>query len=93
MGDADVMVAGGVDDVVTPYCFNMLNRIGPVNASRNDDPHGASRPFDEDRGGYIATEGASCLIIEEYEHAVARGAKIYCEIAGYGNASDGETSF
>ena len=93
MGDADVMVVGGVEDVVFPYIYNLLNRIGPVNSSRNDDPQGASRPYDEDRGGYIATEGASCLILEDYEHAKARGANIYAEIVGYGNASDGEVQY
>jgi 3-oxoacyl-[acyl-carrier-protein] synthase II len=82
------MIAGGVEDACNPFCYNWLNRTGAV-CSSIEDPKAASRPFDDDRDGYIATDGASVVVLEEYEHAKARNAHIYCEVTGFGNASDG----
>ncbi len=87
-GDAEIMVSGGTEAALTPLgltCFMALRAI----STRNDDPAGASRPFDADRDGFILGEGAGILILEELEHAKARGAKIYCEIKGYGQSCDG----
>jgi len=87
LGKATVMIAGGSEAAITP------SSIGGFNASqalskRNDDPQGASRPFDKDRDGFVAGEGAGALILEDYDYAVARGATIYAEIVGGGMAAD-----
>lgn len=86
-GDADVMLAGGTEAVVCPLGIAGFSAMRAM-STRNDDPTKASRPFDKDRDGFIMGEGAGIVIMEEYEHAVKRGAKIYCELAGYGSTCD-----
>ena len=87
-GRIDVCVAGGTEATITGYgigCFTVLKALA---ANFNDDPKRASRPFDKDRCGFVMGEGSAVLILEELEHAKARGAKIYAEFAGYGSSSD-----
>lgn len=86
-GDADIMVAGGAEGAVGKIGVAGFNAMKAL-STRNDDPTGASRPWDKGRDGFIMAEGAGILILEEYEHAKARGAKIYAEVAGYGLSGD-----
>lgn len=86
-GDADLMITGGAEASVSRLGFAGFCSMKAL-SQRNDDPTRASRPFDKDRDGFVMSEGAGILILEEYEHAKARGAKIYAEIVGYGATGD-----
>ncbi len=86
-GYADVMVAGGAEAPLAPLCFGAFALIRAMSI-RNDDPARASRPFDRDRDGFVMGEGTAVLVLETLERAQARGAPIYCEIAGYGTTND-----
>jgi len=86
-GDADVMLTGGSEACVVPVGIAGFTAMRALSL-RNDEPERASRPFDKDRDGFVMGEGAGVIILEEYEHAKKRGAKIYCELAGYGLTAD-----
>ena len=87
MGDAKVMVAGGAEATVVPIGIGGFCAMKAM-STRNAEPKRASRPFDKERDGFVMGEGSGVLILEELEHAKARGARIYCEMAGYGNTAD-----
>src|SRR5690606_3491832 len=87
LGKADVIVAGGSEAAVTAASIGGFNSMHALSV-RNDDPATASRPFDKDRDGFVMGEGSASIILEEYEHAKARGAKIYAELIGGGMSAD-----
>ncbi len=86
-GDADAMLAGGAEKASTPLGMGGFAAAKAL-SSRNDDPQAASRPWDKDRDGFVLGDGAGMMVVEEYEHAKARGAKIYCELVGFGMSGD-----
>ena len=86
-GDADIFLAGGSEAAIIPIGVAAFSSMKAL-STRNDEPHRASRPWDRDRDGFIIGEGGGVVVVEELEHAKARGAKIYCELTGYGLSAD-----
>lgn len=87
-GRAKVMIAGGAESTITPFAFAGFGRMKALCTEFQDEPHRASRPFDNRRAGFVMGEGSGILILEEAEHAIKRGARIYCELVGFGSSSD-----
>jgi len=87
-GEAEVMIVGGSDAGISPTLMASLDNLGAIATSWNDQPHKASRPFEKKRNGFVTSEGSGVLILEELDHAKARGAEIYAEIMGYGSTCD-----
>jgi 3-oxoacyl-[acyl-carrier-protein] synthase II len=88
LGDADVMVAGGAESAVCRIGFAGFAACKALSTSFNDEPSKGSRPYDKDRDGFVMGDGAGCVVLEDHDHAIARGAKIYAEVIGYGLSSD-----
>ncbi len=86
-GDADIIIAGGSECATTPTALAGFSQAQAL-SERNDDPQGASRPWDKDRDGFVMGDGGGALMLEELEHAQARGARIYAEVVGFGMSSD-----
>jgi 3-oxoacyl-[acyl-carrier-protein] synthase II len=87
LGKSDIIITGGAENVISEAGIGGFNAMKAL-SERNDDPRSASRPYDKDRDGFVMGEGAGVLVFEELEHALARGAKIYCEVAGAGATAD-----
>jgi 3-oxoacyl-[acyl-carrier-protein] synthase II len=87
-GDADIMVAGGAEGTINELGVGGFAKMKALTSAFNDDPQRASRPFDADRSGFVTAEGAGVVVLEDYEHAVKRGAHIHCELVGYGRTCD-----